>query len=212
MFKLLFHFKAMGDKNLQVDAYIKKSADFAKPILEHFRSLVHTACPQISETIKWGFPNFEYKGIVCSMAAFKSHCAISFRKAGLLKDPHQLLQISEKNGMGNFDKITSLHALPNNRILISYIKEAVSLNENEIKIPLKTLKRTPLPAIPDTFKKALLENKKASATFANFSDSNKREYILWLNESKTPQTFEKRLTTTLVWLEEGKIRNWKYVK
>lgn len=202
----------MGKKNILVDEYINKSADFAKPILEHFRLLVHTACPQILETIKWGFPNFEYKGIVCSMAAFKSHCAISFRKAGLLKDPQQLLQISAKNGMGNFDKITSMDAIPNNTILISYIKEAVALNENKIKPPSKVHKKTPLPAIPDALKKALLENKKASATFANFSDSHKREYILWLNEAKTPQTFEKRLATTLAWLEEGKDRNWKYVK
>lgn len=202
----------MGKKNIQIDTYINQSAEFARPILEHFRSLVHTASPQISETIKWGFPNFEYKGIVCSMAAFKSHCSISFRKAGLLKDPLQLLQISEKNGMGNFDKITSISALPDKHVLISYIKEAVSLNENEIKIPLKTFKKTPLPAIPPELKKALLENKIASATFANFSDSNKREYILWLNEAKTPLTFEKRLVTTLSWLEEGKIRNWKYVK
>ncbi len=202
----------MGKKNIQVDEYISKSVDFAKPILEHFRALVHKASPQITETIKWGFPNFEYKGIVCSMAAFKNHCAISFRKASLLKDPQKLLQISEKNGMGNFDKITSLNSLPNNAILISYIKEAVSLNENEIKIQVKIHKRSPLPAIPEALKKALLENKKASATFANFSDSNKREYILWLNEAKTPQTFEKRLAITLAWLEEGKIRNWKYVK
>lgn len=202
----------MGKKNIQIDTYINQSAEFARPILEYFRLLVHTACPQISETIKWGFPNFEYKGIVCSMAAFKRHCSISFRKAGLLKDPLGLLQISEKNGMGNFDKITSVSALPDKHVLISYIKEAVSLNENKIKIPLKTLKKTPLPAIPPELKKALLVNKKASATFANFSDSNKREYILWLNEAKTPQTFEKRLATTLSWLEEGKIRNWKYVK
>ncbi|MEO8116076.1 MAG: YdeI/OmpD-associated family protein [Bacteroidota bacterium] len=202
----------MGEKNKLVDEYISKSAEFAKPILEHFRSLVHKSCPQITETIKWGFPNFEYKGIVCSMAAFKSHCAISFRKAGLMKDPQKLLQISEKNGMGNFDKITSMDALPSNNILISYIKEAVALNEDAIKIPLKSHKKIPLPTIPDALKKALLENKKASATFANFSDSNKKEYILWLNEAKTPQTFDKRLETTLEWLEEGKIRNWKYVK
>ncbi|MEO7209721.1 MAG: YdeI/OmpD-associated family protein [Chitinophagaceae bacterium] len=202
----------MGKKNILVDEYIHKSADFAKPILEHFRSLVHTVCPQITETIKWGFPNFEYKGIVCSMAAFKNHCAISFRKAGLMKDPQKLLQIGEKNGMGNFDKITCTDMLPDKLILISYIKEAVELNENDIKIPLKIHKKTPLTTIPDALKKALLENKKASATFANFSDANKKEYILWLNEAKTPQTFDKRLETTLEWLEEGKVRNWKYVK
>lgn len=202
----------MGEKSLEVNAYIKKAAGFAKPILEHFRNLVHTACPTITETIKWGFPHFEYKGIVCSMAAFKNHCAIGFRKASLLKDPYRILQTNEKNGMGNFDKITSKDALAEDAILIAYIKEAVSLNENNIKSPIKHKSKTPLPAIPDALKKALLENKKASSTFANFSDSHKREYILWLNEAKTIQTFEKRLATTLAWLEKGKSRNWKYEK
>jgi hypothetical protein len=67
----------------RVDAYIEKSQPFAKPILLHLRQLVHKACPDISETIKWGFPNFEYKGLVCNMASFKSHCAFGFWKAGI---------------------------------------------------------------------------------------------------------------------------------
>lgn len=212
MLKLLLYFLYMGKKSLEVNAYIRNAAGFAKPILEHFRNLVHTACPTITETIKWGFPHFEYKGIVCSMAAFKNHCAIGFKKASLLKDPYQILQTSEKNAMGNFDKVTSIDSMPEDAILIAYIQEAVSLNENDIKPPVKHKTKTPLPAIPETLKKALLENKKASSTFANFSDSHKREYILWLNEAKTTQTFEKRLASTLAWLEEGKDRNWKYKK
>jgi hypothetical protein len=54
-----------------VDAYIRKAAPFARPILEKVRALFHKACPEIEETIKWGFPHFEYRGVVGSMAAFK---------------------------------------------------------------------------------------------------------------------------------------------
>ena len=54
----------------RVDAYIDKSADFAKPILIHIRKLVHKACPDIQETMKWSFPHFDFKGTVCSMAGF----------------------------------------------------------------------------------------------------------------------------------------------
>lgn len=36
----------------RVDAYIARSADFAKPILKHLRALVHAGCPEVEETIK----------------------------------------------------------------------------------------------------------------------------------------------------------------
>ena len=57
----------MGERDPRVDAYIAKSADFAKPILSHIRSLVHEACPHVEETIKWSMPHFEYEGILCGM-------------------------------------------------------------------------------------------------------------------------------------------------
>lgn len=61
----------------QVDEYIEKSQDFAKPVLQYLRELVHEYCPDAEETIKWSFPNFTYKGkILCSMASFKQHCTL----------------------------------------------------------------------------------------------------------------------------------------
>src|SRR5690349_21134759 len=55
----------------RIDAYIAKSADFAKPILRHIRGLVHAGCPNVVETMKWSFPHFEHHGVMCGMAAFK---------------------------------------------------------------------------------------------------------------------------------------------
>ncbi len=70
----------------RIDAYIEKKADFAKPILKHLRQLIHKACPEVQETIKWGMPYFYYSGsILCGIAAFKEHCAFPFGKAGLMK-------------------------------------------------------------------------------------------------------------------------------
>ena len=71
----------MVKTNPSFDAYIKAAAPFAQPILKHLRELVHKACPEVEETIKWGFPHFDYKGIMCSMAAFKNHCAFGFWKS-----------------------------------------------------------------------------------------------------------------------------------
>lgn len=68
----------------RVDAYIADSAEFAQPILEHIRAIVHETCPDVEETMKWSFPHFQYKGMLCSMASFKAHCALNFWKGELL--------------------------------------------------------------------------------------------------------------------------------
>src|SRR5437868_15058367 len=68
----------MSKRDPRVDAYIAKSAEFAKPILSRPREVVHEGCPDIEEDMKWSFRHFIYKGSLCSMASFKQHCAFSF--------------------------------------------------------------------------------------------------------------------------------------
>ena len=48
----------------RIDAYIAKAAPFAAPILTHLRGVVHAACPQVEETIRWGMPSFTYNGSI----------------------------------------------------------------------------------------------------------------------------------------------------
>jgi len=43
----------MARQDLRIDAYIEKSEDFAKPILRHLRDVVHQACPDVEETMRW---------------------------------------------------------------------------------------------------------------------------------------------------------------
>ncbi|MET0752573.1 MAG: YdeI/OmpD-associated family protein [Pyrinomonadaceae bacterium] len=202
----------MGKRDERVDAYIAKSADFAKPILEHLREIVHRASPEIEESWKWSFPNFDYKGIVCSMAAFKQHCSFGFWKASLMSDPEKLLTNS-REAMGQMGQIRSLADLPPDDVLIAYIKEAVELNEKGVKLPskAKTAEKKPLE-IPDYFVSALEGNEKASGTFENFSYSNKKDYVEWITEAKTEETRNKRLATAVEQMAEGKTRHWKYAK
>ncbi len=78
----------MAKTDKKIDAYIAKAQPFAKPILEHFRELVHKNCPEVEEKMKWSFPHFDYNGqMMCSMAAFKQHCSVGFWKASLMDDP-----------------------------------------------------------------------------------------------------------------------------
>lgn len=203
----------MGKRDKRIDAYVAKSAPFAQPVLEHFRSLVHAACPGVEETIKWGFPHFDYHGIMCSMAAFKQHCSIGFWKASLLADPNKKLTRGSEAGMGDFGKLVRLSDLPSDKVLVQFIKAAARLNEEGVKVKRRRAPaaRKPL-VIPAYFKKALQSNTLARQTFDNFSYSHKKDYLEWITEAKTEETRSKRIATTVQWLSEGKSRNWKYAQ
>jgi hypothetical protein len=53
---------AAQNLNPRVDAYCAKVQPFAQPILAHLRELIHKACPEVEETIKWSRPFFQYRG------------------------------------------------------------------------------------------------------------------------------------------------------
>jgi uncharacterized protein YdeI (YjbR/CyaY-like superfamily) len=192
----------MSKKYPRIDAYIGKTGDFAKPILIRIRKLVHAACPDVTETIKWNAPFYEHKGILVCTPAFKIHCALIFWKGKL---------IFGKGGQREkFRRLTSLADLPGDKILTGYIKQAVGLNEAGVKTSRTKPKPKKKVAVPDYFLAALKKNKKALITFANFSPSCKAEYVEWLAEASREETRVKRLQTAIQWLAAGKSRNWKY--
>lgn len=203
----------MPKKDPRIDLYISKSAEFAKPILIHLRELIHLACPEVSETIKWSFASFDYKGPMCSMASFKQHCAFGFWKASIMKDKTLSKNSESESAMGHYGKITSLKDLPSDKKIIAHIKDAMMLNEKGIKLPPKKVtKEKKEIAVPVFFLKELKKNKKAFTVFEAFSPSHKREYVEWVTEAKTDETKNRRLETAIEWMSEGKSRNWKYIK
>ncbi|MDB6055420.1 MAG: hypothetical protein JWN25_2943 [Verrucomicrobiales bacterium] len=189
----------------RVDAYIRNAEPFAQPILSYLRVLVHEACPEAEETLKWRMPFFTYKGILCGMAAFTEHCSFHFWNGA-----HVVENAYEAEGMGQFGKLRSVKDLPPDKKLIGYIKKATAMREAGIKKQVKSSPKAKKElVIPTVLIAALKKNKKAAATFEAFSYSHKKEYTEWIAEAKRPESVTKRLETTLEWLTEGKPRNWK---
>jgi hypothetical protein len=130
----------MGKRSPAIDNFIGKSADFAKPILEHLRELVHQGCPEVEETIKWGMPSFDYKGSFCSMASFKQHAVFGFWKGKLLKDPKKYLKARSTDGgnaMGFLGRLTNIKDIPPNKVMLDFIKQAKKLNDDGVKLPVR---------------------------------------------------------------------------
>lgn len=200
-------------KSAQIDQYILKSAEFAQPILEHLRLIIHTACPEVEETLKWSFPNFVYKGkILCSMAAFKKHCSFGFWNSSNIEDNKQLLEKVGRTAMGNLGRIESLDQIPDAEDLLELIVSAAKqIDEGKGSIPKKNSDKGELK-VPEILLSALKKHTEAGKHFAEFSTSQKREYADWINDAKTEATALKRLETAIEWIAEGKTRNWKYMK
>jgi uncharacterized protein YdeI (YjbR/CyaY-like superfamily) len=200
----------------RVDAYLANAQPFAQPIMEHLRDLVHKACPEVEETIKWSRPFFEYRGaILCNMSAFKQHCSFGFwgeEMGAVLREAGVLGQ----DGMGSLGRITCLADLPSDKRMLGWIRQAAGfVDSGEYTSPIAARRRVVKPQkpaldTPSEFATALKRNKKAAAAFSAFSPSCKREYIEWIADAKRTETRYKRIATALEWIAEGKQRNWKY--
>lgn len=202
----------MGKKDPRIDAYISKSPDFAQPILKYLREIVHEACPDVVETVKWSNPTFDHHGIMVGFSAFKQYCVLGFWKAPLLILDGKPVSKELESGAGQFGKLTSIKDLPSRSKLVKLVKDAAKLNEEGI-----TVERKPRPApkhvvVPPDLIKALKLNTKARITFEGFSPSHKREYVEWIVEAKTAETRQRRVGQALEWMSEGKPRNWKYMR
>ena len=161
--------------DLRVDAYIAASPAFAQPILTHIREIIHAACPNVEETMKWSRPHFQYKGMLCQMSAFTAHCALGFWKGAVL-----FPELSEKESMGHFGRITSIKDLPSKKELAGVVKQAMKLNDEGVKPPARAKPDPKELTVPGDFATALKADKAAQKVFDAGSASFKREYVAWI--------------------------------
>ena len=190
----------------RIDAYIARQADFARPILEHLRAVVHEACPDCEETLKWSSPSFIYKGkILAGFAAFKAHATFGFWSGG------QVVDTSDKapTAMGQFGRLTSIDELPPRAELAALTRKAMQLIDDGVKPVRNKTVKAPF-SVPQDLRAAIDAVPAARTTFEGFPPSCQREYVEWVTEAKRDETRAKRLAQTVEWLAEGKRRHWKY--
>lgn len=193
------------NRDPRIDAYIAKSAPFARPILEHVRSRVHAAAPEAVETMKWSSPAFTVEGkILLGMAAFKAHAAVGFWRG------MEMGVEVEKDAMGQFGRVTSVADLPSDAEFDALIRKGVELART--KPAPRQHKHEPKPPseIHPEFAAALKANPKAREVLDGFPPSARRDYVDWVAEAKQDKTRSKRIADAIEWLSEGKRRHWKY--
>ena len=188
------------------DTYIESKAEFAKPILNYVREVVHAACPDCEEAMKWSSPSFMYKGkILASMAAFKAHAAFGFWQGGQVTDAGD----KQMSAMGQYGRLTSLDDLPPRAELEALVKKAMTLIDEGVKTVRTKHEKAPF-TVPQDMRAALDANPAAAAAFDGFPPSAQRDYVEWVTGAKRDETRVSRLVQSVEWLAEGKRRNWKY--
>ncbi len=199
----------------RVDAYIEKAAPFAQPVLRHVRKLMHEACPEVTESVKWGMPFFLlHEVILGNMAGFKQHCSFGFWGPEMKEVLAQDGFISS-DAMGSLGRITGLKDLPADKVLLGYFRQAAGFVESgqrtkSLDRPRKAVK--PEVEVPMELAGALKKNKAAAKVFADFSPSCQREYTEWIADAKRTETKARRVEQAVEWIAEGKSKNWKYEK
>ena len=189
----------------RVDAYIANKAEFAQPILTHLRAILHEACPECEETIRWGMPSFTYKGkILAQFAAFKAHATFGYWNDSMLSQDEK-----NRSAMGQFGRLTTLDDLPDRADMVALTRKSMTLIDDGVKAPRVTGKKPPL-TVPQDMRAAIDAVPAAKACFDGFAPSCQREYVEWVTEAKRDETRAKRLNQAIEWLTEGKKRNWKY--
>lgn len=191
----------------RIDAYIERQAAFAKPILAHLRGVVHEACPDCEETLKWSMPSFLYKGkILAGMAAFKAHATFHYWYDSMLSDEEK-----DRGAMGQFGRLTALDDLPARAVLLDLTRKSMALIDSGAKPPRVLAKKAAF-TVPRDLRAAIDAAPAAKATFDAFPPSQQREYAEWVGGAKRDETRARRLAQSIEWLAEGKRRNWKYEK
>lgn len=200
----------MGEKSARIDAYIRRAAPFAQPILRAARTAVHEACPGVGEEVKWSHAHFTYKGMFCGLAAFKAHVVFMFWKHKLLAGTRSPLTAAQKRLLEKLGRITTVEELPPKRALVALVRAAARLNDAGVSVPRAKRAAARPVADPPWLLAALRRTRGALAQYRAMTPGRRREYVEWLTEAKTEATRDKRLATAVAWIAEGKSRNWKY--
>ena len=204
--------KLAGTRLVAVDAYIANAAPFAQPILKYLREVVHEGAPEVTESIKWSRPFFDYMGVILgNISAFKAHCSFGLWGAELAQQL-RAEGVASAEGMGTFGKITSLDELPPRKKLLGYVKEAarkIAEGERTKAWSRPKVVKAELP-VPEALAAALKRHKTATKVWETMPPSCRREYSQWIADAKREETREQRVATAVSWIAEGKKRNWKY--
>lgn len=187
--------------NPKADFYFDKEKKWSKEI-EQLRKIV-LGCG-LTEELKWGCPCYLYQDSnLLLIHVFREYCALLFFKGALLNDPESILVQQTKNVQAarqiRFTSAAEIGKME--RILKSYIYEAIEVEKAGLKVQLKKTTEFPMPV---EFKKRLDRNKILKKAFESLTPGRQRGYLLHFSAAKQSATREARIEKYIPQILKGK--------
>lgn len=166
----------------------------------------------LTEELKWGCPCYtfssgsskelESRNIVL-IHGFKEYCALLFMKGVLLKDSKGILIQQTKNVQAarqiRFTHVEEIiDMMPT---LKAYIKEAIKVEKDGVKVPLK---KTAEFQMPEEFKNVLKRTPVLKKAFYALTPGRQRGYLLYFSSAKQSKTREARIEKYIPLILKGK--------
>lgn len=176
--------------NAKVDAYINNLKSW-KQEAQLLRDILLTT--ELVEAFKWSKPSYTYNGKnIVGIATLKDHCALNVFNGASLTDPNGILIIpgvhTQTGRWMKFDSIATINKQA--KIIKSFIKEAIFLEQNGIKLIKSKPIELPLPIeLENIFKK----DTKLKKAFNALTPGRQRAYLIYFSGTKNPQIIIKRI-------------------
>jgi hypothetical protein len=194
----------------QINTYISEQPEWQRRLLVRLRQLIHSANEEVEESWRWNGPHFDHDGIMIGMHAFKTCVSVWFHKGALLKDPHGLFKLSEKDeerGMRKY-KVFEGETIQE-KAFTDLVKQAVRLNESGVKLNDAKPARKAL-VLPTDLEGCLKKDETTWHHWENFSYTHKKEYVEWIGDAKKEETRKRRIAQALEMIREGTGKEDKY--
>ena len=182
--------------NPKVDFYFNKARNWQKEI-ELLRKIVLDC--GLMEELKWGSPCYTYPSAssgkkinIVLIHVFKEYCALLFFKGALLNDPHGIMVQQTKNVQATRQiRFTNIREIVKmEKILKSYIYEAIEVEKAGLKVKLKETKEY---TIPEEFQNKLDQIPDLKKAFKALTPGRQRAYLLYFSAPKQSKTRETRI-------------------
>jgi uncharacterized protein YdeI (YjbR/CyaY-like superfamily) len=186
--------------NPKVDWFFNKATKWKEEV-NQLRAIALDC--NLEEELKWGCPCYTFeKSNVVLIHTFKEYCAFLLFKGVLLKDPKGILVQQTENVQAarqiRFTNVQEIVKLK--KVLKSYIYEAVKVEEQGVKVPLK---KTAEFKMPEEFKKKLDKNRALKKAFEALTPGRQRGYLLHFSSAKLAKTRESRIEKSIPKILEG---------
>ncbi len=183
--------------------WVRTCPELSAPIAEKVREWMRTWEPDLTESIKWNMLCYSGRKGVVGLSGCQKFLGLTFFRGAELPDPTGLFVAGKNAANIRTARIAKLEGY-NVAALKALVRAAAALDGNDDVPPPLRVPRPDLP-MPEDLAAALKKDAKAATGFDRLSPTCKREYVLWINGAKRPETRVQRVADTLTAVKAGKV-------